>query len=253
MRAQYRKLRAVPGFQRLRATTPLFATWDDHDYGQDDAGADYPMKEVSREMFIKFFRGQAPAPSPSGIHEATTLGPVGRRVQIILLDVRWYRDDPKDDTTATLLGDEQWQWLRERLAEPAELRLFVSGTQVIPEDYQREGWARFPCERERLLNLIAEHGPALILSGDRHLAELSRVRWNDTTLHELTSSGLNVAIGSPDRDDHNRYRLGDAYYGDNFAVVTVHWRHEPMVELTVRDVAGRVVMRHTNALGEHGD
>jgi alkaline phosphatase D len=51
LRAKYAQLAAKPGFQRLRASTPLLATWDDHDFGEDDAGADYPMKEESRRSF----------------------------------------------------------------------------------------------------------------------------------------------------------------------------------------------------------
>jgi hypothetical protein len=31
------------------------ATWDDHDYGLNDAGTEYPHKKVSQEMFLDFF------------------------------------------------------------------------------------------------------------------------------------------------------------------------------------------------------
>lgn len=43
--ASYDALARNPGFQALRAQVPIYATWDDHDYGQNDAGADYPYKE----------------------------------------------------------------------------------------------------------------------------------------------------------------------------------------------------------------
>ena len=40
--AKYAKFAAIPGVARLRATTPVVAMWDDHDFGENDAGGDYP-------------------------------------------------------------------------------------------------------------------------------------------------------------------------------------------------------------------
>ena len=55
MRAAYAKLAALPGYQKLLRTCPVLATWDDHDYGRDDAGADYPRKKESQQIFLDFF------------------------------------------------------------------------------------------------------------------------------------------------------------------------------------------------------
>src|SRR5437879_10728615 len=48
MRAKYAKLAAEPGYQKLLKTCPVLATWDDHDYGGNDAGAEYPKKRESQ-------------------------------------------------------------------------------------------------------------------------------------------------------------------------------------------------------------
>jgi alkaline phosphatase D len=53
---------AKPGFQKLRATCPILATWDDHDYGADDAGAEYPMKVESQKLFLDFFHEPPDSP-----------------------------------------------------------------------------------------------------------------------------------------------------------------------------------------------
>ena len=55
MRAKYAKLAAMPGFQLLRKTCPILATWDDHDLGANDAGGDYPKKDESQKIFLDFF------------------------------------------------------------------------------------------------------------------------------------------------------------------------------------------------------
>ena len=44
MREKYGLLKQSRFFQGLRAKGALVATWDDHDYGQNDGGADYAQK-----------------------------------------------------------------------------------------------------------------------------------------------------------------------------------------------------------------
>lgn len=55
MWAQYTKLHHQTGYRKLQAQCPVLATWDDHVYGQNDAGADYPMKRESKRLFLDFF------------------------------------------------------------------------------------------------------------------------------------------------------------------------------------------------------
>ena len=62
MRAKYAKLGAMPGFQLLRKTCPILATWDDHDLGANDAGGDYPKKDESQKCFLDFFGDPADSP-----------------------------------------------------------------------------------------------------------------------------------------------------------------------------------------------
>ena len=67
LRAKYNRLAAKPEFQRLKKSTKLFATWDDHDYGQNDAGKYFPFKKESKEIFLDFFN--EPANSDRRKHE----------------------------------------------------------------------------------------------------------------------------------------------------------------------------------------
>ncbi|WP_300539073.1 alkaline phosphatase D family protein, partial [Sphingosinicella sp.] len=93
LRAKYAKLAAKPGFQRLRRKTPCLAIWDDHDYGENDAGREYPMKQESKDVFLDFWMEPKDSPrrSRAGNYTSTTIGPEGRRVQIIMPDNRWFR------------------------------------------------------------------------------------------------------------------------------------------------------------------
>ena len=55
LKKKYQLLGAKPEFQALRKNVAVVATWDDHDYGSNDAGKEYPMKEKSKEVFLEFW------------------------------------------------------------------------------------------------------------------------------------------------------------------------------------------------------
>ena len=54
--------RPIPGYRAVRARVPVLATWDDHDYGQNDAGGDFPYKEQAKALFLDFWH--VPADDP---------------------------------------------------------------------------------------------------------------------------------------------------------------------------------------------
>ena len=56
MRQKYKLLLDNKGFKKLIKTTPVIATWDDHDYGRNDAGRHYPMKEESKKNISQLFQ-----------------------------------------------------------------------------------------------------------------------------------------------------------------------------------------------------
>lgn len=260
LKAQYERLGRDPGFRRLRRTVPILATWDDHDYGQNDGGADYPFRAQSQRIFLDFFgepAGSRRRRTP-GVYTAQSFGPPGRRLQIILLDTRYFRGPLKrgfaflkpwfgpyrtsEDPQRTVLGAEQWRWLADELRRPAELRLIVSSIQVLPVDHGWEKWGNFAPERRRLFALLRETRArgVVFLSGDRHFAEISRI---DKTLadlpyslYEATSSGLTHAWTDGPREK-NRFRLGAAFGGLNFGLANIDWQAGTL-RLQIRDVRG---------------
>jgi alkaline phosphatase D len=281
LRATYAQLAANPSFTKLRQSTRLLATWDDHDYGENDAGGDFPARDASKKVFLDFLGepGDSPRWTRDGIYQSYDLGPVEKRIQVILLDTRSFRSPltegheqhPPGDgrpgpyvasTTpgATILGDAQWEWLEGELLKPARLRVLVSSIQVIAEDHGFEKWMNIPAERERLLTLIAStHASGVVIvSGDRHAAELSLLpaggRVDALTgartpnpaaypLFDLTSSPFNVT--RPWTWEINRHRVGDVFWGANFGTLEVDWRApDPAVTLGIRDDQNRLAFFH---------
>lgn len=269
IRRAYNVLGEHDGFRRLQGVCPILATWDDHDYGLNDSGNEHPDKAGSQRAFMDFWNvpQDAPRRSREGVYDAAMFGPQGRRVQVILLDTRYHRDPlvrlPKDkqsraagryqpnpDPDAQMLGEAQWAWLKDQLTRPADLRLIVSSVQVVPEQHGWEGWATFPHQRTRLIELIRNTGAhgVVFLSGDRHHAELSRLE-QDTPypLYDLTSSSLNRP--SRDTGEPNRHRVGKLYPLTNFGLITLDWDAQPAtVTLQIIDASGGVQIEQTVAL-----
>lgn len=270
MRAKYAQLAAQPGFAALRERVPIVAVWDDHDYGANDVGREYPRRRESQQEFLDFFRVAADSPlrTQAGIYRAVAAGPPGRRVQFICLDTRYHRSPltkardgggpyaPTNDPDATVLGAEQWAWLEGVLREPAEVRIVLSSIQVAATDHHHEHWGNFPAERARLLRTIRGSGATgvVVVSGDRHAGEVSRIPPGPEALayplYDLTASSLNQPKMGGGADEPNRLRLGPWRRGVNFGTIEIDWdAAEPLLTLAVRDDRGDVFHAERVTLG----
>ena len=272
MKARWDAFGAKPGYQKLKATCPILATWDDHDYGWNDAGAEYPEKAQTQQLFLDFFAEPKDSPrrKQEGIYDAKIIGPEGKRVQITLLDTRYHRSPlikrkkldfepgegingiflPNNDPETTILGATQWEWLKQQLLKPAEIRILVSSIQVISNEHWYEKWGNFPHERARLFRLIRETKAdnLVILSGDRHTSEISRID-NKTVrpLHDITASALNQRHLW--RSELNPHRLGGMYFDPNFGMLVIDWSTpSPTVRMQIQDLKGKVVLQATQSM-----
>ncbi len=263
LRAKYAILSSKPGVQKLLASTRVMETWDDHDFGQNDGGADFPQREAFEKEFLDFWREPTDSVRRKrpGVYEAKTFGPQGMRLQVIMLDMRYFRSPlkigdkrvggkyvPDDDPKKTILGAAQWQWLEEQLHQPADVRLLVTSIQCLAADAGQESWSNFPRERQRLLDLIADTraNGVILLSGDRHWAELSKVDPSHIAypLYELTSSSLNQIHprGTPTK---NANRADPAtFHLPNYGLIQIDWSQPRLhVLLQIRDVDSRVKLQ----------
>ena len=264
LRAAYDRLAAIDGFKRLRADVPVLATWDDHDYGANDAGADFPHRAGVTRLFREFWG--VPASERDGIYDAHVFGPPGRRLQVILLDTRSFRSGlkptdrwgapgrerylPDPDPAKTMLGPAQWAWLDQQLRQPADLRLIVSSIQVLAEGHGYERWGNLPTERQRLIDLIGatRANGVVFLSGDRHIGALyRRIDGAPYPFHEITSSSLNRSVGAS--SETGPHQVGPVYAKDNFGVVEIDWRGGG-VTLALRNNTGARVRAMALALAD---
>ncbi|MCB0311042.1 MAG: alkaline phosphatase family protein [Bdellovibrionales bacterium] len=237
--ASYAALAANAGLKRLKENVEIIATWDDHDYGVNDAGAENPIKQASQKLFLDFFQVAKDDPrwKRPGIYHSKSFGASPQKTQVIVLDTRYFRDPlrrlypdrqnfylPSIKPDATILGPNQWRWLEKQFQAPANLRIIVSSIQFLTFLQYHEKWANFPGERARLLRLIETDSAeqVIFLSGDRHHGEISALTLkNERKLFDITSSGLTV--GRTILEEENPLRLGALVTEPNFGILEINW------------------------------
>lgn len=271
LQQSYAKLASAPEFQAFRANIPMLTSWDDHDYGANDAGASFAFREYAERIYETFWNVPDEVKARPGVYESRMVGPEGQRVQIILLDTRFFRSDmtrypyseerrplgnygENTDPEATILGDMQWQWLAQELARPADLRLIFSSIQVITTAHDYESWSNFPLEQARFYQLLADSKTdnAVLFSGDRHSGALYRTQIPglEKPLWELTSSSLNFAFGSGDTGtrEPDKDRIGGLFSDENFGQIDIDWDSKAVKLTLVRSDGETLISRDVPAL-----
>lgn len=266
---KYQKLGNKPRFQALRNQSEVIAIWDDHDYGENDAGKEYPQKQASRKIMLDFWKEPKDSPRRTredGIYTSYFYQQGDKSIQVIMPDLRWNRDpltevgmvenlaqrklkdmgpySPSEDPKASMLGEKQWQWLEKELKKPASIKIIASSLQLLSDFTGWESWANFPADRNRLLRFIKEQkiNGVLIVSGDTHWGEISRLQDGlDYPLWEVTSSGLTQEWKgvSP-----NKNRVDGFTYKANYGILDIDWQQaDPLITFGLKNSAGEEVMQ----------
>tara|TARA_Y100001968_G_scaffold322174_1_gene357795 strand:- start:701 stop:1657 length:957 start_codon:yes stop_codon:yes gene_type:complete len=205
--------------------TELLVIWDDHDFGLNDGGASYKYRSQSQELFNDFWNiPQADVRrSREGIYFSTTKLISGKKVLIIGLDTRYFRSDlvKKDgayqkntDPDSTILGTEQWNWLKDELSQPHDILILATSIQLLATEHRFEKWSNFPQERAKLISMLEKlDSTILIVSGDRHRGGI----YKKGNLIEITASSLNR--GLPPYPETDKLLVGETHVVHNYGVI----------------------------------
>ena len=195
----YYRRQSRPEFRAFAASTPIYAIWDDHDFGTNDCTgfADIdrpawkkPVLDIFRQNWVNpgYGRGSA-AP---GCWFEFSLG----NVDFFMLDCRFYRENPKKVAEPSMLGRTQLNWLLKGLRQSkavfkviASSVPWASGTKPGSLDT----WDGFDHERQEIFSFIEKAGidGVMLLSADRHRSDARTIeREGAYTLHDLMSSRL---------------------------------------------------------------
>ena len=247
---ELKKLKTQPDYAALDKKANIIGIYDDHDFGKNDEGKSNPNKAKLKNTVLDFL--DVPATSPirrrPGAFQSYTFGTGKEKTKIIILDTRYFRDTLERDPTKAkkyllsdtgdILGEIQWSWLEKELEQSdAALHIICSSIQIVSAEHGHETWGNYPKERRRLFGLIDRVHPKnlMLLTGDRHMAEVSRIKLPNVPyqLYDFTSSGM-THVRSGD-SEVNKFRVGDMIVQLNFGLIKIDWANpEPEVSLEIR-------------------
>jgi alkaline phosphatase D len=202
-RADYAMRDFHPAWRKLVGSTPVYTSWDDHDYFANDAwGIPRNYTDKDRRGVRKVFTQAWNNPSyglgdeGGGIFQHARIGPC----DVIMTDNRYFRTQ---EGRHRFLGPEQMAWLKKTLlACKGPFIIMSCGT--MWSDYVSNGkdsWGKFDPEgREEIFSLIEKHRipGVLLVSGDRHGARGFRIpRPSGFAFHEFEPACLGGRSGPP--------------------------------------------------------
>lgn len=254
MRYRYAHTRSLPDLAPLLASTPQYATWDDHDYGANDSDRTYPLKDAALRIFADYWPSNRLGSSGvPGVFQKVTWGDV----DFFLLDDRYHRapNDVPVGPAKTMWGEAQFAWLLESLAaSSAPFKIVVNGNQVLNRNSRAEALPQF-AEYEPLLRAIrdARIEGVVFVSGDRHHGILFREQLEGMyPLFELTTSPLTAGVAQAREGTDFPYVVPGTYYaGRNFATLTFEGpRTERRLTIRLHDAGGKEIWQRAIAAAE---
>ena len=257
MRRRWAHDRALPEMQPLLGTVHHYATWDDHDYGPNNADRTYRLRETSLRVFQDYWANPAYGlPEAPGVFTRFDWADA----DFFLLDNRYHRspNDMPAGPGKRMFGREQLQWLKESLAgSQATFKIVVGGNQFWNPLVFYEGLGDYPAEQRELLDFLREMRieGVVFLSGDRHHTELlKRQEPGMIPLYEFTSSPLTSGGSRIEKEANNPARVPDTWVTGgrrNFGLLEVSGKPGDRV-LTMRtlDADGKELWKHEIREGE---
>ena len=227
-RAQY--ARKMPEIQPFLKSMPQWAMWDDHDYGPNDIGTNFILKDETRKIFMSYFCNPSFGENGQGAYTINSWGDV----DIFMLDDRWWRSadelidsiDGRPNPDKVMLGRQQMLWLKNSLAySNATFKLIMVGSQVLNPVSPFDKLLDFKLEYDELMKFLMDQkvNGVLFLTGDRHHSEIIKVeRPGSYPLYDITisplTSGTHTFSGT---EKNNPYRVVGVDQKQNFGRVSV--------------------------------
>jgi len=217
--------------QQFMAAMPQYAIWDDHDYGPNDAGKSFILKEESRNIFKNYSLNPSYGEEGKGIYTKFSFSDV----DFFLTDDRYFRSEPgiadsingKPSSAKTYLGAMQIEWLKNALLNStATFKIIITGGQVLNTLNKYEGMNHYSYEYHELLDFLSEHKTTgvLFFTGDRHHSEVIKMeRPGMHPLYDITISPYTAGVSRVrDEEEKNPLRMPNTLVeAQNFGKISV--------------------------------
>lgn len=172
-RDRHREFLSIPTLAKMAASTPVWGTWDDHDFGGNDTDGKVANKKVIRKVFTEYRAQKEFGDGEHGVYTKFRRGPI----EVFMIDPRYFSQtepSPIAPDKPTCLGKTQWEWLCAGLKQStAPFKLLATG--MIWDDKkngEKDDWHTYAHEREAIFDFIGEHqiGGVVLIGGDIHVS-----------------------------------------------------------------------------------
>ncbi|NIA16549.1 MAG: tetratricopeptide repeat protein [Nitrospiraceae bacterium] len=194
----YYRRQSRPEYRAFLGATPVYAIWDDHDFGDNDCwgGPEIETPAWKRPVWERF-RRQWANPSYGGGEALPGCWFTWQAgdVDFFFLDCRYYRTNPKRKKTS-MLGPRQLDWLLGKLkASDGTFKVIVSSVPWArgTKPGSKDTWDGYDTERETIFSCIEANrlDGVVLLSADRHRSDVWKIeRKNGYDFYEFESSRL---------------------------------------------------------------
>jgi alkaline phosphatase D len=188
---------------------PIFATWDDHDFGTNDGDKNFIGKDAATRIFKGAFFG----PELASGNSSWTMGPGGTSSlftafgqKFFFMDDRTFRQPNKESVITSdpygHWGETQHRWLIDNLKKDNTPSWIINGNQFFngaKMTFVESLEQNHPVEFKTFVDEIkAMTTPIVFASGDVHLSEIMKIS-PDTigfNSYEFTSSSIHSYLGN---------------------------------------------------------
>lgn len=194
-RTRYSLYRLDPDLQRMHQLKPIITTWDDHEIAdntynhgaenhQSNEGEWKTRKQAAIKAYYEWLPLQKDEKSPLyrsfSFGKLLNLNILDTRVEERSLQVDSIEAPNINDSTRTILGKAQFNWLTENLSK--EYIWNIIGNQVpfgpmyspskVKKETYMDGWDGYPWERTKLVHFMQKlpNKNTVIVTGDYHRA-----------------------------------------------------------------------------------
>ena len=211
-------------FARFIANTPTYATWDDHEYGSNNADQNQLGKENSLQAFASIWANPSYGTKTiPGVFYSFVRGDV----EFFVMDNRWYREE---DETRSQFGKPQKEWLYQSLKKStAVFKIIVSGSDVMERNRD--------IDVQEIGSVVTANRISGVLfnAGDIHRNEFKANTAYETwpyPVMQISSSGIARVWRRPFALINANTQLEDpqitvSFYGANSTSLDTTWSNDP--------------------------
>lgn len=228
-RTRYALYRRDPDLQKLHQMKPMITTWDDHEIANnaydngaqnhsEDEGDWNTRKNIARKVYYEWMPIEMKNDEP--LYRSFQ---IGQLMNLIILDTRLggrteqvYEkgDERLQDTNRTILGHDQFQWLKKELQTDATWKIIGNqvpfGPMYLPDEKQDErymdGWDGYPYDREKFINNVIQNDlkNIVFVTGDYHRSFVMKNDLNGSSSEEddVSTEFVVTSITSANDDEY---------------------------------------------------